>query len=68
MNSEDVVTVEMIRQAYEQAKRGEPHPLTYGLLRAAKDEKLKVLGEPLRDLIKENEWIDLPPESRISKR
>ena len=44
--SEDIVTVEMTRKAYEQAKRGEPHPLTYGLLHAClKDENLNFLGK-----------------------
>ena len=61
MTSEDIVTAKMIRKAYEQGKRGELHPLTYGLLHACLKIKMKVLAV-YQDLIKENEWIDLPPE------
>ena len=39
--------------------------LTYGLLHAClKDEKLKVLGEPLV-LIKENDWTSLPADRNL---
>lgn len=62
--SEDIVTVEMIRKAYEQGKRGELHPLTYGLLHACLKD-FDFLEKPLLEMVKKNDWTSLPADRNL---
>jgi hypothetical protein len=62
--SGDVVTVEMTRKAYDQAKRGEPHPVTYGLLHACLKD-FDFLEKPLLEMVKKNDWTSLPADRNL---
>ena len=62
--SEDIVTVEMTRKAYDQAKRGEPHPVTYGLLHACLKD-FDFLEKPLLEMVKKNDWTSLPADRNL---
>jgi hypothetical protein len=62
--SGDVVTVEMTRKAYDQTKRGEPHPVTYGLLHACLKD-FDFLEKPLLEMVKKNDWTSLPADRNL---